>query len=139
MSLDSKGPMARNVERRAACDVTNLEVAADLPNLPLKGIYPQLPMAALVGGNNQELLFCSRCGHTQLRKVLDGSVLYGESYSFRTSHSSTAHQGTDLSLSTLDQVAPGRQFRCSIDLGCNDLHLLKKLSGHAESRTVNDS
>jgi SAM-dependent methyltransferase len=34
----------------------------------------------------------------------------------------------------LDEIAPGKHFNCILDLGCNDLYLLKQLQGRANAR-----
>jgi SAM-dependent methyltransferase len=61
-------------------------------------------------------------------------LLYGDSYSFRTSASATARGGSDFFITFLNDLAPGRHFSCILDLGCNDLYLLKRLKDRAAAR-----
>lgn len=89
-------------------------------------------MAKPVRGTNQQLLICTKCGHTQLAGQLAISEVYGDSYSFRTSVSATARRGTSFLLAMLDEIAAGKHFNCAIDIGCNDLYLLKQLEGRAK-------
>lgn len=120
--------------RCAICGAGGLEVALELPDLPLTGIYAPTPMTEPIPGIPQRLLVCARCGHGQLANQVSPEFLYGQSYSFRTSRSHTATQGTTWFLSMLEEIASGRRFECVVDVGCNDLHLLRKLEGLARIR-----
>lgn len=118
------------------CCICNgaLVEAIDLPALPLTETYCRQPVADPLPGIDQKLLFCPACGHGQLETQISPKVLYGANYCFRTSASATARKGTQFFLSVLDQVAPKRQFKCVLDLGCNDLHLLSQLKHRAAVR-----
>lgn len=122
--------------RRSRCSVCNgeLDVAVDLPKLPLTDTYCREPVANPFPGMDQRLLFCADCGHGQLETQIAPDILYGSNYCFRTSASATARKGTEFFLSMLEQVAPGRRFRCALDLGCNDLFLLDRLKEKADIR-----
>ena len=121
-------------EHCAVCGSGELNVAIDLPNLPLTGRYSKEAMKNPVKGIDQRLLICADCGHAQLAEQVAPNALYSDSYSFRTSVSATARHGTSFFLSALDEIAPGRHFNCALDLGCNDLYLLKQLQGRADAR-----
>jgi len=121
------------VERCAICH-GSLEAVIDLPGLPLTETYCREPVKAPSRGIDQRLLFCPDCGHGQLETHIAPEVLYGASYKFRTSASATARKGTQFFLSALDAAAPGRRFKCVLDLGCNDLFLLSQLQDRADVR-----
>jgi SAM-dependent methyltransferase len=106
----------------------------DLPELPLTDTYCRKPIADPLPGIDQRLLYCQSCGHGQLETLIAPAVLYGSNYCFRTSTSTTACKGTEFFLSVIGEVAPGRRFRCALDLGCNDLFLLNLLKDRAEFR-----
>ncbi len=122
--------------RRERCAVCGggLESAIELPGLPLTDTYCPAPVNTPSPGIDQRLLYCGDCGHGQLETRVAPEILYGASYRFRTSASATARKGTQFFLSVLDEAAPGRRFRCVLDLGCNDLHLLSRLEGRADLR-----
>ena len=122
--------------RRDRCAVCGggLEPAIELPGLPLTETYCPAPVEKSSPGIDQRLLYCSDCGHGQLETQIAPDILYGADYRFRTSASATARKGTQFFLSVLDEAAPGRRFRCALDLGCNDLHLLTRLEGRAGVR-----
>ncbi len=102
------------------------EPLIDLPGLPLTDCREPL-------GIDQRFLYCEKCGHGQLEVQLSSSVLYGD-YSFRTSQSTTARAGMRFFLSKLDRLAECRHFNCVLEVGCNDLHLLKQLRERATIR-----
>lgn len=120
-------------ERCVVCG-GGVEPVIDLPRLPLTETYCRKPVENPLPGIDQRLMFCPACGHGQLETQISPKVLYGANYCFRTSASATARKGTQFFLSVLDEVAPGRRFRCVLDLGCNDLFLLSKLKERAAIR-----
>ncbi|MBL7131599.1 MAG: methyltransferase domain-containing protein [Candidatus Omnitrophica bacterium] len=134
MSANLNATGLANREECALCRGRQFEIAIELPNLPLTGIYSKEPMKDVVTGIDQQLLICTECGHAQLGKEVPAGVLYGGDYSFRTSTSATAQQGTSFFLSMLEEIAPAKRFKCILDVGCNDLYLLKQLEDRAETR-----
>lgn len=116
---------------------TTCVLVIDLPGLPLTdsyGVFGQKPAKAPPSGTDQQLFSCPECGHGQLGTIVPPEALYTSEYSFRTSTSHTANAGTDFFVSFLDQIAPGRQFTCALDVGCNDLHLLGRLKDRVRFR-----
>jgi hypothetical protein len=134
MSIKREPLVIRQREFCAVCGSNRLELAIDLPDLPLTDTYCREPPEELVEGIDQRLLVCSECGHAQIAEQVNPAVLYGCNYSFRTSSSATARHGTSFFLSLLDEVAPGRHFNCTIDVGCNDLYLLKQMRDRSRVR-----
>jgi SAM-dependent methyltransferase len=45
-----------------------------------------------------------------------------------------SRQGTEFFVATLDEIVGKRKFNCILDIGCNDLHLLKQLKGRGNQR-----
>jgi hypothetical protein len=134
MSINHKVIIGGTLDRCAVCGGRELELLVDLPGLPLTDTFCQEIMLAAIRGIDQQLQFCRVCGHAQLGRQVNPNILYGEGYGFRTSTSITARKGTEFFLSFLDELAPGRQFSCILDLGCNDLYLLEQLQGRARIR-----
>ncbi len=116
----------------AVCESSNLETAIDLPDLPLTGRFSKQPMVVKPQGIGQKLLFCANCGHAQAAFQVDPSALYDETYSFRTSQSTTAKNGTAFFLNTLNALVGEKRFQCVLDVGCNDLYLLNQLKDRVE-------
>jgi SAM-dependent methyltransferase len=124
------------VEHRKHCVICR-QIATpiiDLPNLPLTDSYATSPVTNPLMGLDQKLLYCESCGHGQLESLIAPNTLYGTNYCFRTSHSSTARKGTEFFISVLNEVSPNRNFKCVLDLGCNDLFLLDLLKDRAVHR-----
>jgi SAM-dependent methyltransferase len=118
----------------AICNTTDFEIAIELPDLPLTGLYCQEAMEKVVGGLDQRLLVCTKCGHAQLAGKVAPGVLYDGSYSFRSSDSAIGRQGTEFFVAALDEIAGKKKFNCILDIGCNDLYLLKQLKGRSNLR-----
>lgn len=88
---------------------------------------------------DQELVISLPTGHVQLRQQLAPTVLYTSSaYSFRTSASRTARDGTAFFISFLKRIVGNRSFRSLADIGGNDRHLANQLAGYVGARTVID-
>lgn len=124
------------VEHREYCAICGQKVLPiiNLPDFPLTDSYTFNPISNPLMGVDQQLLYCESCGHGQLESLISPSTLYGTNYCFRTSNSHTAKKGTEFFLAVLDEVAPKRNFKCVLDLGCNDLFLLDLLSNRAAHR-----
>ena len=104
----------------------------DLPQLPLTGIYVDRPCPGRYPDFDQALMFCADCGHAQLLNAIDPDYLYVQTYSHRSSSSDVAMQGNDFFYSFLERIAQGRNFKAVVEVGCNDLDLLKKLQSKGE-------
>jgi len=134
MSTNHEVIIGTTRDRCAICGSRELELAIDLPGLPLTDTFCRKITIDAIGGIDQQLQFCLVCGHAQLSCQVNPGILYGSGYGFRTSASVTARKGTEFFLSFLNELAPGRQFSCILDLGCNDLYLLQQLQGRARIR-----
>jgi cyclopropane-fatty-acyl-phospholipid synthase len=88
---------------------------------------------------DQELVISLPTGHVQLRRQLDPRVLYTSTdYSFRTSVSKTARQGTAFFIDFLKCAAAGRDFSSLVDVGGNDFFLAREVAGYTGHRAVID-
>lgn len=108
------------------CGRSGLIDILDLPNLPLTGLFlskkPDLPISR---GIDQKLLWCPKCGQGQLLRQINPAILYDcKKYTFRTSASINAKEGTGLFLRFLKTLIGNRTLNYAIDIGCNDLYLL---------------
>lgn len=108
------------------CGSNNLEEIFHTPKLPLTGLYFKTPNLPPSSNFDQGLMYCNTCGHGQLRNVIDPSVLYDQTYTHRTSTSQIATSGNDFFHNNLSLVCRGRKFRFLLEVGCNDLYLLRK-------------
>jgi hypothetical protein len=121
--------------QNTSCTICGGPVARvlDMPAFPLTGIYVE---PGLDDGRfpavDQALMVCGACGHAQLLNVLDTTYLYGSTYTHRSSASPIATSGNDFFFEFLKSVAGGRRFRRAVDVGCNDVYLLKKVSAVAD-------
>jgi ribosomal protein L32 len=111
----------------SACGARTLEPLLELPNFPLTGIFVRPEERDHFSLFNQALLRCPTCGHAQLRNTISPDYLYQETYTHRSSLSPIATRGNDFLHAFIQRVAPNRRFKSIVEIGCNDLYLLRKL------------
>lgn len=121
------------------CRSTKTAKVWDLPDFPLTGIYVQSPGDPLpLYQHNQGLIVCEKCSHAQVEIVVDPEYLYVDTYSHRTSGSPISRSGNKfLRQVILDQLG-ARKFEQVLEIGCNDLYLLKGLAQLAQRRAGTD-
>ena len=119
------------------CDQSSRSSIIDLPNLPMTEIYVSERIHEKVGLADQGLDFCIHCGHGQLRNVVDVELQYGEtfSYFFRTGESASGPSTVDFFIDFMGHTLGKKKFKHILEIGCNDLHLLKQLKDRATNLT----
>ncbi len=120
--------------RCVVCHAKSPEALIELPDFPMTEIYTDELVKENVGRLDQFFQFCPECGHGQLARVIDVALQYGNafSYFFRSSESSTGRDSSDFFVRFLDKTVGSRHFKTIIELGCNDLHLLKTIRSRAD-------
>ena len=116
----------------SVCESGELREVVNLPKFPFTGIYVHSPDMPRYRGVDQALMLCGECGHGQLRNVVDPRLVYDRSYTHRSSTSPISTTGNDFFAQFLTRVAAGRTFRRVLEIGCNDLYLLKKIESLGE-------
>ena len=109
-----------------------------LPGLPLTERFgPYDPNNKLAF--DQELLISLPTGHVQLRNQVDPKILYNSSeYSFRTGGSDKSRRDVNLFHAYLQQFTAGCSFESAVDVGGNDLFVIRGLAGMAQHCAVVD-
>lgn len=88
---------------------------------------------------DQELLISLPTGHVQLRNKLDPKILYNSAeYSFRTGGSDKSRRDVNFFHAYLRQFSAGRSFKSAVDVGGNDLFVIRSLTGMSKHRAVVD-
>jgi len=103
----------------------------DLPKLPITEILID-ECDGGVGFSDQKFHFCTDCGHGQLLNILDKNVLYSDIYSFRTTGSGSSDNNNKF-LDFIFSVIGNTVFDSIVEVGCNDMFLLKKLENFGRS------
>jgi hypothetical protein len=117
----------------AICGSKLDEPVIALPDLPFTEVYVKKPVKEKVGFLDQEFHVCRKCGHGQLSYIVDPKALYDRAvYFHQTSHSNTAMLSINFFISFLDRVLKDRAFSNVVEIGCNDLYLLRRLKNRAE-------
>lgn len=114
-----------------ACGNTKLAPILDLPRFPLTGIYINDQSDAEYPFVDQGFALCPDCGHGQLLFTVDPDYLYGSTYTHRGSSSPIATGGNDFFIGFLESLTPGQTFKQIVEVGCNDLYMLSRLTRKA--------
>lgn len=111
-----------------ACGLSGIDIMWELPNLPLTGIYvANSSDFAFQNEYNQNLQFCNNCGHGQLSNLINPKFLYMETYTHRTSDSIISASGNSFLLKYIKDHILKKAPGSILEIGCNDLFLLKNI------------
>ncbi len=124
-------------EKRTHCVICGQklgEPVIELPDFPLTEIYTRRRIEEKVGFADQSFHFCTNCGHGQIANVIDIDLVYGDThiYHFRTSESATGKESADFFIDFVNTIAKGQHFKNIVEIGCNDLYILKSLKSRAD-------
>jgi SAM-dependent methyltransferase len=125
-------------EQRTHCVVCGEPLGmpvVQLPKFPMTEVYVNALVEEQVGVLDQELMLCATCGHGQLGRVIDVGLQYGDpgSYRFRTSQSSTASESSRFFVDFIMKHTAGCSLGTVVEVGCNDLYLLRLLKPMAKT------
>ena len=116
------------------CSKNDLIELIDMPKLPLTGLY--LNEKNLENNlYDQGLNYCRNCGHGQLKNVINPGVVYDDSYTHRTSGSHLSISSNNFLYQTIESVIGNNIFNQVLEVGCNDVYLINKLSNKAKNLT----
>ncbi|MDD3374518.1 MAG: class I SAM-dependent methyltransferase [Candidatus Omnitrophica bacterium] len=99
----------------------------------LTGVFSKEKFEVRDSGMDQSFYLCPKCGHGQLSTIIDPNFLYNQDYGFQTSLSQTATNELEKFVNFLEKLSPDCVFNKVVDIGCNDLYLLKRLKNKAKS------
>ncbi len=114
---------------RLNCEVCNNILGKpliDLPNLPLTECLFDEPTE--LENYNQEFHLCEKCGHGQLGVMLNPKILYND-YFYKTSSGGNKKTNDII----VEYLKDSPKFDNIIDIGCNDLYLLKALKNKSKN------
>ena len=116
------------------CGKKATDPVIDMPDFPLTEIYVDRKIEEKLGYVDQSFCFCPHCGHGQIKNVIDVELQYGDvsTYYFRTSQSISGRETTGFFIDFFNSVVKNRTFRTIVEIGCNDLYLLKSLQSRAD-------
>jgi hypothetical protein len=118
-----------------ACGAADLERLIELPRLPITGVFVDPDASREHLPQDQAFLRCETCGHGQLERSLDPDYLYRETYTHRSSFSRISIDGNHSFLEFVCGIEPDRQYQHCVEVGCNDLILLRQLRPRVQEST----
>ena len=120
-------PSQKKLDSCSVCLGRQIEEIILLSQLPLTGIFVNKKDIPKYPNIDQALNLCPKCGHAQLAYSIDPKYLYLETYTQKSSSSSIATSGNGFFADFLGRVVKNRYFESILEIGCNDLYLLKKI------------
>jgi len=96
-------------------------------NMPLTGLYVPKDIQADIPVYDQEFLSCNHCRHGQLRNIINPEILYDDTYTHRSSESAISIAGNDFFYEYLLDQTKDRKSKSLLEVGCNDLVLIKQI------------
>jgi len=118
--------------RCGICESKSLEPVIKLTNFPITGVFVSESVPGPIQGFDQTLMMCCDCSHMQLSHIIPPAQLYGDDYTHRSSASHITPTAFSDILKYLNELRPDQRFRSILEIGCNDLMLLTKLSELAD-------
>jgi hypothetical protein len=115
------------------CESTNLVKSIELKKFPLTGVIVERQIKNFSNYFDQKLNICKNCGHIQLSKFLSRKSLYDERYTFRTSASHLSDQSIKYFKNFLFKCYKKNFLGNVLEIGCNDIKLLKSLKNNSRS------
>lgn len=124
------------INKCGVSDSNKFHTLWNLPNFPLTELIGEY--SPDISNYNQELVISIPTGHVQLKYQLDTSVLYTENeYAYRTGSARLSH-AVDFFRNFVNEVSKGRTFKSIVDIGGNDLEILRQLKPLGINFTVID-
>lgn len=127
---------------RTQCDVcqnNDLVAVIDWQQFPFTELYvaKELKIPKYFACVDLALDFCPNCSHAQLRNVVDQNVLYGDisDYAFRSSISQSAKKSYEFFLDYVYRTLKSDSVGNILEVGCNDLYMVKYNSASFHSYT----
>ena len=114
------------------CDSSELVEVFQTSNMPLTGLYLSKPSRKNELCNDQALLHCENCGHGQLKYIIDPKILYNDTYKHRSTVSAISSDGNEFFQNYLRELTGEKIFKNILEVGCNDLVLLKNIQDLGE-------
>jgi cyclopropane-fatty-acyl-phospholipid synthase len=116
------------------CDSKNIKQVLSFKKFPLTGIF--------VKNKNQKanifnlnLSICNECSHLQLGSIVSNKILYNKKYANRTSVSHLSKQAFYFLKEFIFKNNKSKKLGNILEIGCNDITMLKKFSRYSESAT----
>jgi hypothetical protein len=104
-------------------------------NMPLTGLYVPQNELNSIQTYDQKFLNCKFCGHGQLANIISPEILYNHTYTHRSSESPISQAGNNFFYEYVKSQTELKEFKSLLEIGCNDLILIKKVQHIADEIT----
>ena len=87
---------------------------------------------------DQKVIFCSLCEHLFINNIIEPSLIYNQKYLTTSTKSFSAKFANDIFIDFINNSPISRKFKNIIEIGSNDLYLLKKFYNKSKNITAID-
>ena len=87
---------------------------------------------------DQKVILCSSCEHLFINNVIDPSLIYNEKYKFAAAKSFSGKFANDIFKDFIINSSISKKFKHIVEIGSNDLYLLKKFYNKSKMITAID-
>ena len=129
---------SKNYQILSSCNICDEDDFTEIflsKDMPLTGLYVPKDVQSTLKTYDQEFLCCNICGHGQLRNIIDPEILYDETYTHRSSESPISISGNDFFFRYINSNVKDNEYKSLLEVGCNDLILIKQTQHLAEEVT----
>jgi len=113
--------------------IKNSNNTISFKNLPITEIFTNKYKKSQNLTLNQELVFCNNCEHMSLTKIIDPFDIYNKNYLTSSTSSFSARYSNDIFCNfILKNLNKKKKYKKILEIGTNDLYLLKKFSKKAK-------
>ncbi len=125
----------RVIEECNVCGEHDFDIIFSSKDMPLTGLYVPKDVQDSLRAYDQEFLICKCCGHGQLKNIIDPAILYDDTYTHRSSESPISTAGNEFFYEYITSHTQNQKYSSILEVGCNDLILVKKVQHLANEIT----
>ena len=124
--------MRVKINKNCVCknrNIPNSKNSIFLKNLPITEIFTSKYKKSKKFEMNQQIIFCNKCQHMSLTRFIDPKLIYNKNYLTSSTSSFSARYSNDIFYNfILKNINLKRKYSKILEIGTNDLYLLKKFS-----------
>ena len=113
--------------------VSNSKNSIFFKNLPITEIFTNKYKKSKKFALDQRIIFCNRCQHMSLTRFIDPNLIYNRDYITSSTGSFSARYSNDIFYNFISKnLNNEKKYSKIVEIGTNDLYLLKKFSKKAK-------
>jgi len=128
--------MRIKINKNCVCEnknIPNKKNSIFIKNLPITEIFTSRYKKSKKFQMNQQIIFCNKCQHMSLMRFVDPKLIYNKNYLTSSTSSFSARYSNDIFHNfILKNINQREKYSKILEIGTNDLYLLKKFQRNAK-------